>query len=402
MQASSASVRFIFITILLDVIGLGLLIPNFPDIIRRFVSEASTVSEYYGYFISIYALMQFLASPILGGLSDQFGRRPILLASLFGAAIDYLFMAFAPTLGLMYVGRIISGLTGASQTVASSYMADVSTDKNRAANFGMIGAAWGIGFVLGPAMGGALSQIHYTAPFLAAAGMNFANFLFGLFVLPESLKLENRRPVDVWKLNPLGTFRKIFRKSSVSILVLIYMIVFLAGQVHPSTWTLYTQFKFHWSALEVGLSLAFVGVTFGVSQAILPRYLVPRIGEPLAITIGLLVYVFGFLGFGFATYGWSLYAMSVLFAFSGLMVPSLQSLATKRIPANEQGEFQGTLVSVGSLTSIVAPIVFTRLFTEFTRKDALIIFPGASYLAASLLCVLALGIWLIAKRKLKV
>ncbi|MCE9598845.1 MAG: MFS transporter, partial [Spirochaetia bacterium] len=211
LASNKANVWFIFTTILLDAIGIGLLIPVMPDILRRFTNDPVIVSEYYGYFIGAYAIMQFFASPVLGSLSDRFGRKSILLISLLGAGLDYIFMAFAPTLTLLFIGRIISGLTGASMTVASSYMADISDDKNRSANFGMIGAGWGVGFIAGPMLGGLLAGFGPTAPFLVAAMLNILNFLFGVFVLPESLSLANRRQIQIKNLNPFTSIVKILK-----------------------------------------------------------------------------------------------------------------------------------------------------------------------------------------------
>jgi DHA1 family tetracycline resistance protein-like MFS transporter len=250
-----------------------------PDVLRRFSTDPTVVSERFGLFIGVYAFMQFVASPILGTLSDKHGRRSILLVSLLGAALDYLFMAFAPTLPLLFVGRMISGLTGASMTVASSYMADISTDKNRSANFGMIGAGWGIGFIVGPLVGGLLASLGPRAPFLAAAVLNLVNFLYGLLVLPESLPPERRRTVTARALNPLATIGRVIRPSAFAPFIYVYFLVFLAGQIHPVNWTLYTQTKFHWTSWQVGLSLSFVGVMIAVAQGGLTRIIVPKLGE---------------------------------------------------------------------------------------------------------------------------
>lgn len=382
----SAAVRFIFVTILLDAAGLGIIIPVLPDVLRRFSSDPTYVSEHFGLFIGVYAFMQFVASPVLGTLSDRHGRRSILLTSLLGAALDYQFMAFAPTLPLLFVGRAISGLTGASMTVASSYMADISTDQNRSANFGMIGAGWGIGFIVGPLIGGLLASLGPKAPFLAAAGLNLVNFLYGLFVLPESLPVERRRTISARNLNPLGSIGRVIRPSAFAPFIWIYFLVFLAGQIHPVNWTLYTETKFHWTPWQVGLSLSFVGVMIAVVQGGLTRVIVPRLGEHLALSVGLLVYATSFGLFSIASAGWMMYAIVVLFAFSGITVPALQSILAKHVPPDRQGELQGSLVSLGSLAAILAPLLFTRLFVRFTAPEAPVYFPGAAYLGASLIC----------------
>ncbi len=397
MPASSKTqnkMRFIFVTVLLDAIGLGLLIPVMPDILRRFSTDPTFVSEHYGYFIGIYALMQFLASPVLGSLSDRYGRRPILLVSLLFAGLDYVFMAYAPTLTLLYLGRIISGLTGASMTVASSYLADVSDDSNRGANFGLMGAGWGVGFILGPMIGGSVAGLGPKAPFLVAAALNLLNFAYGLFVLPESLDKAHRRDIKLKNLNPLASIFKVLKPSPISILVWIYFFLFLAGQVHPVNWTLYTQTKFGWSTFQVGLSLSFVGIVMAIGNVVLTRKLIPALGEPRALTFGLCVNAASFLLFGIATQGWMMYAILVFFAFACVTVPALQSMMVKHIPANQQGEFQGSLVSLGSLSCVVAPVIFTALFTHFTKPGMAHPFSGAAYAGAAVICLGTLGLWL--------
>jgi MFS transporter, DHA1 family, tetracycline resistance protein len=380
---------FIFITIFIDVVGLGLLIPIFPDIIRRFSTDPQLVSYYFGFFISIYSLIQFFASPILGALSDKFGRRPVLLVSLCGAALDYMLMAYAPNLWILFLGRIISGLTGASMTVASAYMADISNDKNRSANFGLIGAAFGFGFVIGPALGGVLGSYNWLYPFYAAAGMNFLNFLWGLFVLPESLPKHLRRNIQIRKLNPISSIVKIFSSSPVIIYIWIYFLLYLAGQVHPSSWTLYTEHKFGWTAYDVGLSLAFVGVSVAFGQGVLTRIVIPRIGDWNALAIGVLLNALDYFLFGIATRGWMMYLIVGFGCLAGVAGPAIQSLISRNTPTEEQGELQGSLMGVASLTSILGPLLYTNLFAFFTRPDSSTQIPGISYYVAALFCAIA-------------
>ncbi len=386
----AASLKFIFATIFLDALGIGLLIPVFPDVIRRFSSNPEFVNQYFGFFISIYALMQFLASPVLGSLSDRYGRRIVLLNSLLFAGLDYILMAFAPTLNLLFVGRILSGLTGASMTVASSYMADISDDTNRSANFGMIGAAFGLGFIIGPALGGVIGELGPQAPFLTAAFLNLLNFAFGYFVLPESLPEKHRRKIVISKLNPFSSLLKIIKPSSISILVWVYALINLGGQSHPSIWTLYTQYKFGWSSFQVGLSLSFVGLVIAFSQGYLTRIIIPKLGEAKSILFGNFFYMLGFGLFAFATQGWMMYAIMTIFSLSGVAMPAIQSMISKKIPPQEQGELQGSLISIASLTAIVGPILYTSLFAHFTRATTPIQFPGISYFAASMICLLAI------------
>jgi DHA1 family tetracycline resistance protein-like MFS transporter len=390
MIRNRASVGFIFVTILLDALGIGLLIPVFPDIIRRFGHDPSFVSHTFGYFISVYAAMQFVASPILGSLSDRFGRRSILLISLLCAGCDYILMAFAPNLGFLFAGRILAGLTGASMTVASSYMADISTDKNRSSNFGMIGAAFGLGFIFGPGIGGLLSKYGPQAPFIGAAVLNLCNFAFGLLVLPESLPLDSRRQIELSKLNPLASLLRTFRLPNVGLLLWIYGLIFLAGQAHPSIWTLYTQHKFGWTSTQVGVSLSFVGLSIAIAQGYLTRIIIPRIGETKSLTLGLIIYIVGFGAFAFATKGWMMYAIMVIFALSGVAGPALQSLISRGIPPSQQGELQGSLISITSLTAIIGPLAYTWFFSRFTDPHAPFQFPGVAYFAASIICFVGL------------
>ncbi len=399
MNKKTASVRFIFATIFLDALGIGLLIPVLPDVIRRFNSDAQFVSEYFGYFVAVYALMQFVASPVLGSLSDRFGRRAILLVSLLGAGLDYLLMAFAPNLGILFLGRIISGLTGASMTVASSYMADISDDANRSANFGMIGAGWGLGFICGPLLGGILGDISPIMPFLGAAALNLLNFVFGYFVLPESLPENRRRQVEIKKMNPLVSVVKVLKPSPILVLIWIYILLFLGGQSHPSIWTLYTELKFGWTPREVGFSLAFVGLVMGASQGGLTRVVIPRLGEPRSLLLGIFTYMVGFALFGLADKGWMMYAIVAIFSISGVAMPALQSLIAKRIPSNEQGELQGTLVGLASLTAIIGPLFYTKIFSYFTSAEAPFQFAGAPYIGAAAVCSVALILYLFSGRR---
>ncbi len=369
-------------------IGIGIIIPVLPDVIRRFVSNQDAVNHYFGYFVALYALMQFIASPVLGSLSDRYGRRPVLLNSLLGASIDYVFMAYAPSLALLFVGRIISGLTGASMTVANSYIADISDDSNRASNFGMIGAAFGIGFILGPLIGGALGHFGHEVPFLAAAGLNFINFLFGIFVLPESLPLRHRRKIEFRKLNPFSSLIKILKPSPILFFVIAYALLFLAGNVHPSIWTLYTEKKFAWTSLQVGISLSFVGLIYGFSQAFLTKKLVPRWGEQKSLNIGIVFNALGFILYGLAPEGWMMYGVMLISCLSGLAMPCLQSMMTKKVEPNRQGELQGGLVALSSVTAIIAPILYTRTLNLAMSNEGIHLPLGLPYFIAALVVVL--------------
>lgn len=389
---------FIFITVTLDMIGIGLVIPSLPDIMRRFMTSEVAVSEYFGYFISLYALMQFLASPLLGSLSDRWGRRPVLLVSLFVAGLDYILMAYAPTLWILFAGRILAGMTGANITVAMAYVADVSDDKNRSANFGMIGAAFGLGFIIGPAIGGIIGHYGAHYPFLVAAGMNLLNFFFGLFILPESLPQESRRKLVLQNANPFASLVKLFKAPQMIALFLVYFLFQLGGQTHPSIWTLYTETRYQWTTLQVGISLAVVGVLSAIAQGGLTRVVVPRLGEHRTVTVGAFGYAVTFLAFGLATQGWMMIPILIVSSVFWVAAPALQSLISNQTPSHEQGELQGTLVSLSSLATILCPLVATKLFAIFTADQQGLYVPGAPYFFAAFICLVA---WIIIFRDKK-
>lgn len=390
MLNTNARIIFIFITILIDAIGIGLVSPILPDVIRKFGSDEAFVNTYFGYFISVYSLMLFIASPLLGALADKFGRRPILLIALCGAGLDYLLMAFAPNLTLLFIGRIVAGLSGASMTVAMSYIADVSNEKNRTSNFGMIGAAFGLGFIIGPAIGGIVGSYGHHWPFIIAALMSLTNFIFGVFILPESLPKDKRiKTITLKSLNPLNSVYNILFKSNYRALIWAFFLFQIAVQAHASVWSLYTHLKFGWTAMEIGLSLTFVGLFLSIGQGITTRIITPRIGDKKAIVMGLAVLALNLLVFGLATQVWVLYVCIAAIMLTSLAGPSLQSMIAKDTATNEQGKLQGTLVSLMSLSSIFGPLIYTNLFSVFTTKGAFY-FPGAPYVGASVICVLAL------------
>ncbi len=388
----SAAIGFIFVTLLIDVMGIGIIIPTMPTLIRGFTGgDLSIASQYSGWLMASYAIMQFIFSPVLGGLSDQYGRRPIILASLFGFSLDYLLLANAPNITWLFVGRILAGITGASFTTAQAYIADVSTAENRAKNFGMVGAAFGLGFIVGPAIGGLLGNIDVHLPFYASAVLTMVNALYGYFVLPESLALENRRPFNWKRANPFGSLKHMSKYHPMVLgLVGGYFCVQLAGQAHPSTWSYFTMKVFDWTPDEVGYSLAFVGLIVAVVQGGLTRVITPKIGERKAISYGLLLWASGFLLFAFATESWMMYAFMIPFGLGGLAGPALQSLITQQVGANEQGELQGGLTSLQSITTILGPLFASNLFAYFTTKEHN--FPGAAFLAAGVVGFLAWGI----------
>lgn len=391
-RVRSAALIFIFITVLIDVIGLGIIIPVLPSLIMELTGGGlSQASMYGGWLIFSYAIMQFLCAPVIGGLSDRYGRRPILLASLFGFGLDYILQGYAPTIGWLFIGRILAGVTGASFTTASAYIADVSAPEKRAQNFGLIGAAFGLGFIIGPVIGGILGQIGPRVPFFAAAGLTFLNWLYGYFILPESLSPENRRPFQWRRANPLGSFKNLRKYPVIMSLVAVMVLIYISGHATQSTWTYYTMEKFSWNEAQVGYSLGFVGLMIAIVQGGLTRVLIPRLGQVRAVYIGLTFYALGFLGYAFASAGWMMYAIMVPFAFGGLAGPSLQGIISSQVPSNEQGELQGGLTSLISATSIIGPPLMTNLFGLFTSPKMPIHFPGAPFMMGAMLTLLALA-----------
>jgi MFS transporter, DHA1 family, tetracycline resistance protein len=383
-------ILFIFITMLIDVIGIGIIIPIIPSLLEKFADgSVSKASEYGGYLAASYAVMQFIFSPIIGGLSDQYGRRKVLLFSLFGFGIDYILLGFAPSLTWLFVGRIVAGIFGASFTTAQAYIADISTDENRAKNFGMVGAAFGIGFIIGPAMGGFLGSFGHSIPFFVSAGLTLLNWLYGYFVLPESLAPENRRPFDIKRANPLATLTNLSKYPALFWLLVAFFLVYLAGQVHPTTWTFFTMKEFNWTEKQIGLSLAFVGLMVAFVQGYLIRVIVPKIGDNRAIAIGLSLNVIGFLLFAFATQGWMMYAIMIPFGLGGIAGPSLMAIVTGKVDPSRQGELQGGITSLQSITTIIGPLIASRLFAYYSEPSAPVHFPGAAFAVGAFFSFLA-------------
>ncbi|RYD89121.1 MAG: MFS transporter, partial [Sphingobacteriales bacterium] len=357
-QKRPAALRFIFFTLLIDVIGLGIIIPVFPKLIEKLIHGGLSEAALYGGYLTLaYSVMQFLFSPVIGNLSDRYGRRPVLLASLIGFGIDYLFLAVAPSIWWLFLGRIIAGITGASFTTASAYIADVSPPEKRAQNFGMIGVAFGVGFIIGPVIGGILGKYDVQYPFFAAAGLAFANAIYGFFVLPESLDEEHRRPFDIQRANPLGSLLQIKKYPAVLGLAASMFLVYFAGHAVQSVWTFFTIYRFKWSEDVVGYSLGFIGLMIALVQGGLIRIAIPKLGMERCIWIGLLLYTIGLVLFGVATQGWMMFAFMIPYALGGIAGPALQGIMTNEVPANEQGELQGGLTSLMSLSTIFGPMV---------------------------------------------
>ncbi len=399
-----AAVGFIFITLLIDVMGWGIIIPVMPGLISHLKHIPTNEASPYGaWLISAYAVTQFVFAPIIGNLSDRYGRRPVLLLSLFAFGVDYLFLAFAPTYGWLFVGRVIAGMTGASFTTAGAYIADVSTAETRAKNFGMIGAAFGLGFIIGPFIGGMLGGLGIRAPFYAAAILCFLNWLYGFFVLPESLSKENRRTFEWKRANPLGTLRLFQKYKTVGGLAIAFFLIYLAAQSVQGNWNYFTIYRFHWSEKMVGISLAAVGLLVAIVQGGLIRIINPRLGNERSIYTGLFLYSLGLLLFAFASQGWMMFVFLIPYCLGGIAGPALQALLAGHIPPNEQGELQGALTSLMCLTAIVGPPIMNNLFNYFTSEKAPMHLPGIPFLLGSIFMLFSVAIaWYVLKKEKRV
>lgn len=386
----SPAIGFIFVTLLIDVIGLGIIIPVMPKLISELVGGSlSDAARYGGWILFSYSFVQFICAPIVGGLSDQFGRRPILLASLLGFALDYMFLAYAPSIGWLFVGRIIAGIMGASFTTGAAYIADVSSPEKRAQNFGLIGAAFGLGFIIGPVLGGLLGQYGSRVPFLAAGGLSLVNWIYGYFILPESLKPENRRKFSWDRANPAGALKNLQRYPVIAGLIVSLALLYIANHAIQSNWSYYTMEKFHWDARIIGYSLGAMGLLGAIVQGGLIRLIIPKIGQKRGVYIGLFLYSVGFVLFAFASETWMVFAFMVPYILGGIAGPSLQGLISTQVPANEQGELQGAMTSLMSLTSIIGPPLMSNLFYFFTKPTAPFYFPGAPMLTAAVLTLIS-------------
>lgn len=389
--ARSPAVGFIFVTLVLAVVGLGLLIPVLPKLVVEMNGgDFTDGSHVYGLIVSIYAFMQFVGSPFLGALSDRFGRRKIILIATAGSAIDYVIMALAPTLTWLFIARTIAGFTAGIHATANAYIADVTPPEKRAGAFGLLGGAFGIGFVIGPVLGGLLGEIDLRLPFWVAAAVSGANWLFGYFVLPESLAPENRRAFSWQRANPIGALLALRRFPAVLSLAESFFILMFAQNMLFSTWALYTDHRYGWTPFWVGLSLMTSGVLSAIVQAVLVRRLVPKLGEARAVILGMSIFLCNMIGYGLATQGWMIFVLLVVGSLSGITGPALQSYITKHVPANEQGAAQGVFGGLTSLAGIVAPFVATWSFGWAIRPENTFQVPGIAFFEGAFFIVIAL------------
>jgi len=399
-----AALAFIFVTVVLDVLALGVVIPVLPGLVKDFLhGDSGRAAEYFGLFGTVFALMQFVFAPVMGALSDQFGRRPIILLSNFGLGLDYIVMALAPSLGWLFLGRVISGITGASFTAAGAYIADVTPPEKRASGYGLIGAAWGTGFVLGPALGGLLGGISSRLPFWTAAALTLVNATYGLFVLPESLPKERRSRFQLRKANPVGSLRLLRSHPELFGLAGVTFLYFLAHNVLPSVFVLYADYRYGWGKESVGLVLALVGVCGIVVQAVVVKWAVARFGERRTLLAGLFLGAAGFAIYGLAASGLVFLLAVPVFAFMGLYNPAAQGLMTRLVGPDEQGQLQGANSSIMGITGMIGPSIFTLTFARFIDPGFRFHVPGAPFLLAALFLLSGFGLaWRVTRRRVAV
>ncbi|PUB12137.1 TCR/Tet family MFS transporter [Yoonia sediminilitoris] len=381
-------VTFILITVVIDSMGIGLIMPVMPELIKEVEgADLSTAAVWGGVLATVFAAMQFLFGPTVGSLSDRFGRRPVLLFSLVIMAFDYVLMAVAGTIWLLIIGRIIGGITAATQATSAAYMADISRPEDKAANFGLIGAAFGVGFVLGPLLGGVLAELGTRAPFWAAAFLAAANAVFGYYVLPETVTDRIRRPFLWRRANPLGAFTNIGKLPGLNRLMLITFVYTVAFFVYPGVWAYFGVERFGWSPGMIGLSLAIFGIGIAIVQGFLIKPIMNRIGERNTVIFGLLIDVCAFVALGFVTNGWIALALTPLTALGSVAGPALQGIMSRTASDDQQGELQGTVTSINAVATIVAPLIVTQTFWYFTAPENPYYLPGAPFLLSALLTI---------------
>ena len=382
------AVTFIMISVMLDSMGIGLIMPVMPSLIQEVEGQGLGAAAVWGGILAtIFAAMQFLFGPTVGSLSDRYGRRPVLIISLVIMAFDYVLMALAHTIWLLIIGRIIGGITAATQSTSAAYMADISKPEDKAANFGLIGAAFGVGFVLGPLMGGVLAEYGTRAPFWAAAFLAAANAIFGYFVLPETVTDRIRRSFEWRRANPLGAFKNIGKLPGLKRLMLITFVYTIAFFVYPGVWAYYGAEQFGWGPGMIGLSLGVFGIGIAIVQGLLIRPIINRIGERKAVILGLSIDVLAFIALGFVTNGWIALALTPLTALGSIAGPALQGIMSRTASDDQQGELQGTVTSINAVATIIAPLMVTQTFWYFTAGNAPFYLPGAPFLLSAVLTV---------------
>lgn len=398
-KAGKNALAFVLITVLINAIGFGIIIPVLPSLIVELTGQPLEDAALHGGMLTfVFAIMQFICMPIIGALSDAHGRRPIMIISLAGLAVDYLMIAFAPTIFFLYLGRMVAGGLGATFSTANAYIADVTAPEKRAQNFGLVGAAFGIGFILGPALGGILGDpdgplgalAGPRMPFLAAGILSLANTIYGIIFLPETHKEENRRPFKWKRANPLGALMSLSRVTGVKGLLFVFFILAIAHTAYPSVYTFSTMAQLQWTPKDVGISLAAFGVASAIVQGGLIRLIIPKIGQYWAVVIGIVSAAIGYVMIGMAHTGWIIYAAGPFAAFAGLYGPSLTNMMSSRVDEKEQGELQGAIGAAQGLALMIGPLLMTRTFNVFAKENAELFLPGAPFILASGLVIASL------------
>ena len=366
----AGNLNFVLVCIFIDMLGIGLIVPVMPILVGEFVSGADEQARWFGYLASVFGLLQFIFMPMLGVISDRIGRRPVLLYSMLGMALNFLITAWAPTLFFLFIARVIGGMSSASMSVASAYAADISTHENRAKTFGKVGAAFGLGFICGPMLGGLLGSYDLHLPFYVAAGLSFANFLYGYLFVPESLPMAERRPIELARLNPFSALAKLVRRVEVRGLVIVFSLSALAQMMLHSTWVLYTTFRFKWTPLDNGIALFCVGLASAVVQAGLLTYFMKKFGEVRLSLLGLLSGGITFMLYGLATQGWMMYVFILCNLLAFAAGPALQGIISKSSPPNEQGELMGSLQSINSVGIVIMPLLGTWILSQASHLPA--------------------------------
>jgi len=393
-------VVFILVSVMIDAMGVGLIIPVMPDLIREITGgDLANAALWGGVLTTVFAVMQFLFGPVMGNLSDRFGRRPVLLITLFVMAADYVVMALAGSIWLLFLGRVVGGITAATQSTANAYMADISDPDKKAQNFGLVGAAFGVGFVIGPLLGGVLGEWGTRAPFWAAAVLAGANAVLGYFVLTETVTDAIRRPFDWRRANPFGAFKSLRALPGIGRLFAVFFLYQVAFFVYPAVWAYFGHARFGWNAGMIGLSLGLFGIMMAIVQGGVIRIILRKLGERGTVIYGLVFDVFAFGALAFVTSGTVALILTPLTALGAVISPAIQGMMSKAVGDKRQGELQGALTSVGAIAMIVSPLLMTYTFAEFTREDASVYFPGAPFLVALALIVLALCGFLLPRRK---
>lgn len=388
-------ILFVLITVTLDAMGIGLILPVMPDLIREVDGgDLARAAIWGGVLSTVYAVMQFLCGPTIGSLSDRFGRRPVLLVALVVMALDYLVMALAGTIWLLLAGRVVAGITAATQSTASAFMADLSKPEEKAANFGLIGAAFGIGFVIGPLLGGVLGEFGTRAPFYAAAALAALNFAFGFIILPETVTDRIRRPFSWRRANPLGAFRAVGRLPGVGRLLVMFFLYQVAFFVYPSVWAYFTRARFGWDPAMVGVSLASFGIAIAIVQGGLIRIVLRHLGERMTVAYGLVFNFCAFLCIALVESGTLALILTPLTALGAVVTPALQGMMSRAAPDDAQGELQGVISSTAAVSMIVSPLVMTQIFAAFTAPGGGVFFPGAPFLVSMTLMAVSGAVFL--------